>query len=118
DVYVEETHPEDPTRYRVGESWQPMEIVREELEVRGEKSPRRLELRFTRHGPVLFQDEKLHRAYVLRWVGSMPGSAAYLGSLALDRARNDEEFRKAIHAWKLPSENMVYADVEGNIGWI
>ncbi len=31
----------------------------------------------------------------------MPGGAAYLGSLALDRARNASEFVKAIEAWKL-----------------
>ena len=45
--------------------------------------------------PVLFQDEKTHRAFALRWVGSEPGAAAYLASLAVDRASNREEFLKA-----------------------
>jgi len=52
----------------------------------------------------------------LRWVGAEPGTAGYLGSLALDRARNWKEFEAAMPRWKVPSENIVYADREGNIG--
>jgi penicillin G amidase len=76
-----------------------------------------VELRFTRHGPVIYEDPKLHRAYALRWVGSDPGSAGYLASLSLDRARNWKDFLKALERWRVPSENLVYADIDGNIGW-
>jgi penicillin amidase len=51
-------------------------------------------------------------------VGQEPGTAAYLASLSLDRARNWNEFQQAMSRWKMPDENMIYADVEGNIGWI
>lgn len=118
DLYVEETHPLDPRKYKVGGEWREMEIVREEIQVKGAAKPQAVELRFTRHGPVLFQDETLRRAYTLKWVGALPGGAAYLGSLALDRARNAAEFRQAIESWRMPSENIVYADVAGNIGWV
>lgn len=118
DFYVEETHPEDPLRYRVGGEWRPMTVVREEVRVRGESEPATLELRFTRHGPVLYADEQRRRAFALRWVGSEPGTAAYLGSLAVDRAQNWTEFLAALNCWKMPSENMIYADVDGNIGWV
>jgi penicillin G amidase len=118
DLYVEETNPDDPTEYRVGERWQKMRIIRERVAVRGEAHPVELELRFTRHGPVIHEDLKLHRAYALKWAGSEPGGAAYLGSLALDRARDGRTFVEALKAWKVPSENMVYADVDGNIGWV
>ena len=118
DIYVEETHPDDATLYRVGHEWQKMEVVRETVRVRGETEPVELELRFTRHGPVLYQDAERRQAYALRWVGSEPGGAAYLGSLAVDRAANWEEFCRALQAWKMPSENMIYADVDGNIGWV
>jgi penicillin amidase len=118
DLYVEETHPDDPTRYRVGDDWEPMEIIREQIEVRGDDQPVELELRYTRHGPVIYQDESRNRAYALRSVGAEPGGAAYLASLAVDRAKNWEEFRDSLKRWKMPSENMVYADVDGNIGWV
>jgi penicillin amidase len=118
DLYVEETHAHDDVQYRIGNDWQRMTIVRESVSVRGESNPIPVELRFTRHGPVIHQDLKRHRAYALRWVGSEPGAAAYLGSLALCRAGNWQEFLAAVKAWKSPSENIVYADVDGNIGWI
>jgi penicillin G amidase len=86
--------------------------------VRGEKRPAKLELRFTRHGPVIAEDVKRQRAYALKWAGSEPGGAAYLASLAVDQAKNGRELVAALKRWKVPSENMVYADVEGNIGWV
>jgi penicillin amidase len=118
DLYVEETRPDDPTQYRVGDGWERMTVVRERVAVKGEKEPADLELRFTRHGPVLHQDEQRRRAYALKWVGSEPGSAAYLAGLAVDRAGTWPEFLRALESWKSPGENMVYADVDGNIGWV
>lgn len=118
DIYVEETDPADSRLYKVGDQWQPMKIVKEKIQVKGRGEPVELELRFTRHGPVLHQDEKTQRAYALKWVGSEPGAAAYLGSLALDRAKDANDFVSRLPAWKLPSENMVYADKVGNIGWV
>src|SRR5262249_35107361 len=67
---------------------------------------------------VLFQDDKLHRAYALKWAGSEPGGAAYLGSLAVGRASNQKEFLASLKSWKIPGLNFVYADVGGNIGWV
>jgi penicillin amidase len=118
DLYVEETNPADPTQYKVGDMWQPMEIVREKATVRGKAEPVELELRFTRHGPVIHEDPTRNRAYVMRWVGSEPGAAAYLASLRLDRVQSAKEFVKELAHWKIPALNMVYADVDGNIGWV
>lgn len=117
DVFVEQTHPDDARRYRVGDGWEPMQVIRETVAVRG-AAPVELELCFTRHGPVIHEDRPRNRAVALRWVGSEPGTAAYLASLAIDRAGNWEEFRAAAARWKAPSENLMYADVDGNIGWI
>ncbi|MEK6285698.1 MAG: penicillin acylase family protein [Acidobacteriota bacterium] len=117
DLYVEQTNPQDPTQYRYKNNWEKMKIEREMIEVKGKPAAVEVELRFTRHGPVIYEDPKLHRAYALRWVGSEPGSAGYLASLSLDRAKNWKEFLKALERWRVPSENLVYADVDGNIGW-
>ena len=68
-------------------------------------------------GPVITTDTNRHRAFALRWVGSEPGSAGYLASLSVGRARNWKEFQRALGRWKVPWLNFVYADVAGNIGW-
>jgi penicillin amidase len=118
DFFVEETNSKNPDEYKVGDRWEKMTVLREPITVRGEPGPRTVEVRFTRHGPVLFQNPQRHRAYALKWVGSEPGGAAYLRSLAIARARNRQEFVEALSAWKVPGLNFVYADVEGTIGWI
>ena len=116
DLYVEETNPENPNEYRHQGRWEPMRIERETIPVKG-AAPVEVELKFTVHGPVLHEDRARHRAYALRWVGSEPGTAGYLASLSLNRARTWPDFQKALERWKVPSENLVYADVDGNIGW-
>lgn len=123
DIYVEETHPDDPLKYRVGEDWQAMRVEKEQIQVRVSASSQELGTvlvwsHFTRHGPVIHVDRKLNKAYALRWAGAEPGTGGYLGSLALNRASNWDEFRKGAALWRVPSENLIYADVEGNIGWV
>jgi penicillin amidase len=117
DIYVEETSAEDPTLYRYQNRWERMKTEREEIKVKGRAASEVVELRFTRHGPVIYEDRARRRAYALRWVGTEPGTAGYLASLSLNRARNWKEFLEALKRWKVPSENLVYADVDGNIGW-
>jgi penicillin amidase len=113
DLYLESLDPADPERYSTPDGWQRMETRTEVISVRNSKSVP-VQVKFTRHGPVLWQDGT--RALALRWVGAEPGTAGYLGSLALDRAQNWQQFESAMPRWKVPSENIVYADRQGNIG--
>lgn len=113
DLYLEEKNPANSGEYRSAKGWEQFQTETEEFRVRGARTEN-VQLKFTRHGPVLWEDTK--RALVLRWVGAEPGTAGYLGSLAVDRAENWKEFSEAMRRWKVPSENIVYADVDGNIG--
>jgi len=113
DLYVEELNPADPSQYKTDHGWEHMRLEKETFGQRGAPNVT-VDLKFTRHGPVLWEDSK--RALALRWAGAEPGTAGYLGSLAVDRARNWTEFELAMQRWKLPSENIVYADMAGNIG--
>jgi penicillin G amidase len=116
DLYVYETNPRDPNQYRYGGAWEPMQIVRESVAVRG-GAPVEAELKFTRHGPVVRQDPASHRAYVLRAAWLEPGGAPYFGAMRYLRAKNMEEFAAALKHWGTPGENHVYADTSGRIGW-
>jgi penicillin G amidase len=113
DLYLEDLNPADPAQYHTAQGWEPLRTRKETFEVRGGPSVQ-VDLKFTRHGPVLWEDGK--RALALRWVGAEPGTAGYLGSLAIDRAQNWRQFEAAMPRWKVPSENIVYADRQGNIG--
>ncbi|MCS7047293.1 MAG: penicillin acylase family protein, partial [Gemmataceae bacterium] len=118
DIYVEKTKPGDPASYLVGDRYEKMTIVREAIHVKGRGQPLEIELRYTRHGPVIHQDDQRGYAFALKWAGSEPGGAAYLGGLAVARARNRTEFLQALAHWKIPSLNFVYADRSGDIGWV
>ncbi len=113
DLYIAELNPADPEQYKTEHGWERMEVKTETIGVRGAAAVT-AKLKFTRHGAVLWEDGK--RALTLHWVGAEPGTAGYLGSLSLDRAQNWQEFEQAMPRWKVPSENIVYADRDGNIG--
>ena len=116
DLYVYELDPAQPDRYRYRDGWEPMTVVRETIEIKAAE-PREVELRFTRHGPVLKVDAARKRAFALRTVWSEPGASGYLGSSRLWRARTWDEFRAASGAWSAPPLNLVYAGRAGDIGW-
>ncbi len=54
----------------------------------------------------------------LRWVSLDPEDHILMAFLGVNRARNWDEFQKALEPYSAPSQNFVYADVEGNIGYI
>jgi penicillin amidase len=119
DLYIEETDPQNANRYQADGAWREMDVQRELIWVRGQNEPVTVELKFTRHGPVLHENAERRRAYALRWVGSEPGGAGYLGSLNVLQAKNWKEFNDALpKAWYIPSHSLVYADVEGNFGYV
>jgi penicillin amidase len=116
DLYVYDTNPEDPNQYRYLGRWESMSIIKDTVPVKGE-APVAVELKYTRHGPVLYEDTANHKAYALRAAWLDYGSAPYLASLRMDQARSWEEFREACNYSRIPSENMVWADRKKNIGY-
>ena len=97
--------------------WIPLRRVVDTIRVKGD-APRVVTLEFSSHGPVVSVDSAKGRAIAIRMVAQEPGTASYLASLSLDRAKTWPEFLAAMSRWKMPCENMIYADVDGNIGWI
>ncbi len=116
DLYVYETHPDDPNRYRYKDGWEEMTVIAEDIPVKGQ-DPHRAEFRYTRHGPVVFENHGERVAYAVRAAWLEPGGAPYLASLRMDQARSWEEFVEACNYSNIPGENMVWADRDGNIGW-
>ena len=118
DLYVERFHPDQPLQYEVDGRWVPAEEVVETIDVRGRRQPVVERVRYTRHGPVvsgLIPGE--HRDLALRWMCHEENNhmRALLG---VCMAHDWDEFRSALHDWAFPSQNVVYADVEGNIGYL
>ena len=116
DLYVYETNPDNPSQYRYLGEWEEMRVISETIEVK-DASPVSLELKYTRHGPVVFEDKENSLAYAIRPAWMEVGGSPYLASLRMDQATSWEEFREASNFSNIPGENMIWADRQGNIGW-
>jgi len=116
DLYVYDTNPANPNQYKYRGAWEDMRVIKDTIPVKGE-SPASVDLKFTRHGPVLSEDVAHHKAYALRAAWMETGAAPYLASLRMDQAKTWEEFVQACTYSRIPSENMVWADRQGHIGY-
>jgi penicillin amidase len=116
DLYVYDTDPANPSQYRYGGGWEAMKVIRDTIPVKGEPAFA-VELKYTRHGPVVFEDKAHHKAYAVRAAWREVGGAPYLASLRMNQAHSWAEFLEACTYSRMPSENMVWADIDGNIGY-
>ncbi|MGA9347785.1 MAG: penicillin acylase family protein [Anaerolineae bacterium] len=124
DLFIERVNPENPNQYEYQGQWLDMEAIREEIQVTGEEEPVVVNARLTRHGPIINDvvggtEEDWSFGWqplALSWTALRP-CTLMRSVLLLDRATNWEEFREALSYWDVPSQNFVYADVEGNIGY-
>ena len=117
DLYAYELNPANANEYRYQSRWEQMVVLREDAEVKGAPNAN-LELKFTRHGPVIHVDADKNRAYAVRSAWMEPGMSPYFGSIDYMRAKNWDQFLAAMNRWGAPTENQVYADKSGNIGWV
>jgi len=115
DTYVEQTNPANPNETKFNDTWVPMKIVREEIHVKGEATPRVVELKFSKHGPVFYEDQARHLAFAARSSDQEPGTAPYKGSFKFAQATSCEDFFDRAQSWKLPSHNLICGDKKGNI---
>jgi penicillin amidase len=120
DVYRETFDPQNPLKYRTPAGWRDAEVRREEIKVRKsmlgtetEVVPH--EVTVTRHGPVVLR--KGADAYALRWTALSPTATEFTAFYKLNRARNWKEFGEALREYGGSTQNFVYADVEGHIGY-
>ena len=117
DLYIEKVNPANPNQVEFRGRWEDVGVVREEVRVKGWETPDVLEVRITRHGPLINgMVDGLEQPLACKWGATAEPNRLFSGVLALNRARNWEEFRKALRDGALPFQKVLYADVEGNIG--
>jgi penicillin G amidase len=133
DLYIEKFNPQNPNQYEYEGKWEEAEVIREEIQVKGRKEPLLEEVRVTRHGPIItaiphlqtvetadsngHNPEAQELPLALRWTGLE--QCNIISSISkLNHATNWEEFRAAIRDWDVPPQNVIYADKDGNIGYI
>ena len=130
DLYIEKFNPQNPHQYEYQGKWEDARVVHEEIKVKGSKTPFIEEVRITRHGPILTNLPRTTNGnaaeqnganaelpLALRWTG-LEQCHIIAAVQKLNHARNWDEFRDALRDWDVPPQNMIYADKEGNIGYV
>lgn len=139
DLYILKVNPNDPNQYEWNGEWVAFETRTETLQVAGSE-PVQVKVRVSRFGPVIsdtygplkdagepeaevtpFKDQagiELPETYAiaLRWTALEP-NPVFEAIWGFDKARNWQEFREAARHFAVPAQNLLYADVEGNIGY-
>jgi penicillin amidase len=119
DLYLEKFDPANPKRYQTPQGWQDAVIRQEQIKVRkgftSEFDTVVHEVTVTRHGPIIFEADG--KRYALRWTALDPSKNKHDVSYSLNRARNWNEFNTALESFTAPTQNIVYADVDGHIGY-
>jgi penicillin amidase len=124
DLFIERINPENPNQYEYQGRFIDMEIIREEIKVAGQDEPEVIFIRVTRHGPIIndilggIEEDWSYgwQPLSFSWTALEPGTI-WKSVFMINQAQNWDEFREALSFWDVPSQNFVYADVDGNIGY-
>lgn len=129
DLYLERIHASDASRYDTPQGSAPFEVRNETIRVKGAQDVV-LQVRETRNGPVIsdvhgelkraLEGHGLGPRYVLafRWAALSPDDQTVRAGLEMNRARDWDDFVGALRWFSAPQQNVVYGDVDGNIGFI
>ena len=124
DYYVERIAPGEPRSYLTPTGTEPFKTRVEEIRVKGGETVRH-KVRETRHGPVMSDVLGSVRRYLgeehvlaLRWTALDPDDRTADAASALNRVESAEAFFRSTQNFVSPQQNMVFADIEGNIGYI
>ena len=112
DLFVETLN--ENGQYQTPQGWRNLDRRREVIHVKGDRDEQ-LDVLGTRHGPIitdLIPGEK--RAVALRWTLY---DGLHNPFFDLDSAQNWDQFAKALSQLDSPGQNVVYADVDGHIGY-
>lgn len=119
DFFIETINPENPNEYRSGEKWLPVELVEETIPLKNGKDTT-ITIRITHHGPIISDIHELLKkknvAMSMAWTGhwNTPEMDAWV---SINNMKNWGDFSNGVKKFGVPGQNIVYADVKGNIGW-
>ncbi|MBT8536210.1 penicillin acylase family protein [Polynucleobacter paneuropaeus] len=124
DLYIEQIDAKNPVMYRGPDKQLPFKVRQEIIDVK-DAEPVRFLVKETRHGPVisdsfsklkdLINTDKF--AIALRWTALDDENQSVAGLLEMNRATSIDEFRKALRQNYAPMQNVVLADLDGNIAY-
>ena len=127
DHYQIKVNPDNPLQYEWNGKWRDMTVRDETLNFGDGKPPLTFKVRETHLGPIINDNKYDSKTgelkgfnnkdpLALHWTALEPGTIQ-LAINGIDAAKNWDDFRNALKYWDVPSQNCIYADKNGNIGY-
>ncbi len=128
DLYRIKVNPDNELQYEFNGEWVDMTVREEVINFGDGEAPITLNIRETRFGPIIndYQvDDQTGEVggynnddpVAYHWTALIEPSTILKSVAMINRAQNWDEFRAAARYFDVPAQNMIYADVDGNIGY-
>lgn len=116
DLYIEKLdNRQNPSQYEFDGKWFKLDTISETIPVKGSQ-PVDIKIFLTRHGPIINLGTEKEEPLALRWA-IYEEKPVFHAIIQLNLAQNWSEFHAALSDWDELSQNFVYADTKGNIGY-
>ena len=106
-------------RYLYDGKWQDMKIIEETIPLKNNRDTTVI-VRLTHHGPIITDVHSILKtesaALSMAWTGNWL-TKEIDGLFGLATSKDWGDFTDAVKNYGVPGQNIVYADVNGNIGW-
>ncbi|MEM7035398.1 MAG: penicillin acylase family protein [Bacteroidota bacterium] len=117
DLFVEEFKDKSRREYKFKDEWKKAEVFKETIRIKGKSEAHIEEVVVTHHGPVVSEVIETGKQVLCLNSPALRSSAFTMGWYRMDCAEGWDEFVAAMKYIEAPGLNVVYADVEGNIGY-
>ncbi|WP_337873376.1 penicillin acylase family protein [Ignavibacterium sp.] len=124
--YYYETLDSSKKNYFLDGKWMPLQVIKDTIKIKNQK-PFVFEIKKTHRGPLISEIHpftfiyneggKTYSALSMRWLGNL-FSDELLAFFKISKSHNFNEFRDAVSYFALPGQNFLYADKQGNIGYV
>lgn len=120
DLYIERRNPNNPYQFQFENKWEDATVIKDPIKVKGQPDVP-FEVVVTRHGPIVSEvtgdkENRPHEALALKWTAHLP-TTELEAVLAFGKAMNWSEFRQALRKFQVPTQNFVFASVDGTIAY-
>ena len=119
DFFIEEIHPNDKSLYKRDNEWLKIKSKKEIFKIKGQKDTTII-IKSTHHGPIISDIHKIlkggNKVLSMSWTGHWV-TGEMDAWVALTTMENWNDFTNGVEQFGVPGQNIVYADIDGNIGW-
>jgi len=112
--------------YLLNQKWEKIKVRKDTIRVKNSQ-PKEIQILSTHRGPIISdihqmtfyynEDQKIFPAISMRWLG-LEFSDEMLAFYKINKAKNFQEFSDAVKDFSVPGQNFLYADKNGNIGYL